>query len=632
MRRLLPLLLLAACAPDVEDPTGGPQVAMDFGGGWFDAPWPSEHLRGPDGVDVSGFPSDGSVPFVQQVLGLAGDVDGFGATSGVFFSLPEAPGSLPSLADSLDPQSPAFLVGLTGADRGVRVPVHVGFAYDPGPYGPPNQLALLPLQGRPLVPDTTYAAVLTRDLGTARGEHLGMSEALAAPDSLPPAYAEALVELAAQSVAAESIAGLAVFRVQDPRESLSRLLEHARGRAAQVEPFALQEVHDGFCVYRARAEWPVYQSGVAPYDDGGGTLVLDPPAVQRTEVGRLEITVPRALPPTGGWPLAVFVRTGGGGDRPLITRGVRGPDGVPLEPGSGPARDLAAAGWAGVSVDGPLGGERNPTGGDEQFLIFNVANPGAMRDNVRQSALELALLPDLLDGLALDTADCPDASAEAAFDLGSLALIGHSMGATIAPLTVGLDDRYRALVLSGAGGSWIHNVVHKQSPLEVRPLAEAMLRYPEGGWELTPFDPVLSMLQWLGESADPPVWGPSASDVHALMVQGIVDTYILPPMANATSLSLGLRLGGPAEDEADERLAPYDAWGDVAPLLGLAPVALPHAAERAAVVVQYPEDGVEDGHEVFFQRPEPKAQLRCFLRALAAGAPAVVAADGPCPD
>ncbi len=71
--------------------------------------------------------------------------------------------------------------------------------------------------------------------------------------------------------------------------------------------------------------------------------------------------------------------------------------------------------------------------------------------------------------------------------------------------------------------------------------------------------PSLRLLQWAGESAAPPVFGDAIRDngVHVLMLQGIVDTYILPPMANATSVSLGLDLGGPSLDAAEPRLDPF---------------------------------------------------------------------------
>ena len=39
-------------------------------------------------------------------------------------------------------------------------------------------------------------------------------------------------------------------------------------------------------------------------------------------------------------------------------------------------------------------------GSDEQFLVFNVTNPESLRDNVRQSAIEVGLWLDIVAGLS----------------------------------------------------------------------------------------------------------------------------------------------------------------------------------------------------------------------------------------
>src|SRR5690606_19437534 len=138
----------------------------------------------------------------------------------------------------------------------------------------------------------------------------------------------------------------------------------------------------------------------------------------------------------------------------------------------------------GVSWDGPHGGPRNVTGGDEQFLMFNVLNPDALRDNVRQSALEAVLVARTAGALTFDASSCPGADtggAQVRFDPERLALMGHSMGATIAPLAAAAEPAFRALVLSGAGGSYLENVLHKRKPLDVRPLAELLLGYAAEG-------------------------------------------------------------------------------------------------------------------------------------------------------
>jgi hypothetical protein len=641
MRSLL-LLLLVGCAADPppgDDPTAGAHVRMDFdGGGFWDAPWPSSHRFTDGALDLAAFPNPDGVGFVDDLIALAdGVLSGAGTTSAVAFRLevPPDPASLPDLRGSLEAGASVFLVDVDRGSPGfgARVPVDVAYARNAAPFGDTDLLTLLPLQGVPMRPGTAHAAVITRDLLDVDGWPFGHAPELDAAE-LPPGYADALTALEALGTPRERVAGLAAFTTQDPEAELRAVHADLRARPLPaLSPFAPAETFDDYCVFEATLDLPVYQEGEPPYSTEGGTFAWDGdvPALHGTETARAVLTVPRGEAPAGGWPVVAFVRTGGGGDRPLVDRGVRDADGV-ASVGTGYARDFAAVGFAGFSLDGPHGGLRNVTGGDEQFLMFNIGNPGAMRDNVRQSAVELTLIPDLLDGL-----EAPGCGVDAAtFDVGHLALFGHSMGATIGPLTLALEPRFGAAVFSGGGGSWIENVVHKQSPLEVRPIAEAMLRYADYGASLTEADPVLSLLQWAGESADPPVWSRSirGHGTRVLMLQGIVDTYILPPMANALSLSLGLDLAGDPRDEVEPRLAAYRPLGALIDLGGGEAVALPHTVpdERAGAVVQHLEDGVEDGHEAAFQQPDARRQVRCFLTDFAADrAPTISGGDGPCP-
>ena len=625
---------------------------MDWEGGFFDAPFPSEHRRRADGTfGLDGFPViEPVLPFVAELIALVhGALRGAGTTSGIYFRLEQSPGPLPALAETVSGESPIELIGVSPdrPDFGVRVPFTVDFQRDGGPYGAVRQLSLLPLQGRPLHPDTLYAAVVRRDLGTEGGERLGQHPTvgiLAAggtPTGLDGAaaaeYTRALAELDGLGLRADTIAGLAVFRTQDPTAELLAAAAWARAEApapVPLLPWTLTDVYATYCVYRTEVEMPVIQSGAPPFSGVGGDWVLDDdgvPVLQSTERARVDLTVPRAPSATDGYPTVLYIRTGGGADRALIDRGVRDANGDAVL-GSGPAVQLAAVRWAGIEVDGPHGGLRNVTESDEQFLMFNMTNPVAMRDNVRQSALELSLMPAFIAGLTVDTADCPDSGPTATFDADHLGLIGHSMGATIAPLVLAAAPELRTVVLSGAGGSWIANVVHKESPLPVRAVADSIVGYTGTGRTLSMHDPLLSLLQWGGESADPPVYGRLVGGAprDLLMVQGIVDTYILPPMANALSLSLGLDRVGPGLDATDPRLSEYAAWETVTGLgerpgePRTAPVANNLGADATGVVVQYAEDPLEDGHEVFFQLDDPRRLLRCFLQTAAADNATVV--------
>jgi hypothetical protein len=631
-------------------------VEMDFTrhAGFYAAPFPDESRRGLDGaIDLSDFPPPGRVALVEALLRVLESAEGFATTSTIYFTTtaPIDVDSLPALLDSEEPGAALLLTAIDSAspDYGLRLPFSADFAADATPFGAANLLSMLPLQGRPLRPETRYLAAVTTAVRDASGTALAPSPAIAllasggCPEGLAaPAcadYRAGLAALAELGVATSEVAGLAVFRTWDPTAGLYAGLADARALEppAPVAPLALHETFDGYCVFVGELDLPVFQGGSPPFQPtGGGWVTEDGRLVQQgTERARLVVTLPRRAAPEAGFPTAVFVRTGGGGDRPLVDRGVRtAPGGPAAAPGSGPARELAAAGFAGVMVDGPHGGARNPTGGDEQLLVFNFTNPFALRDNLRQSALELALLPDVLDDLRVDASECPGlASDDVGFDLDHLALMGHSMGATIAPLVLAAEPRYGLGILSGAGGSWIENVIYKESPLRVRPIAEAILGYRPGA--LRAHDPALMLMQWAGEPADPPVF---ARDIVAapgrdlLMLQGIVDTYILPSIANATSLSLGLDLVGEPLDATEARL---DGFVPLEALLreGQARHGFPVQGNRdggahTAAVVQHPEDGVEDGHEVMFQTEAPKVQYRCFLETSLAGTPVLVDGAG----
>lgn len=636
-------LLSLGCAPSdtlpTYEPVNGITVRMDFDRtDLYDAPWPSDDLMTADGVDLSLLDPNG-VPFVVATKDLLHHVAaGFGTTSTVYLPLTGAVAGLPTVVESLTEASPIqwLDVDTTSPDFGRRVPFDAAYLADSGPWGAPDVLALLPVQGVPLAPGRRYAVLITRDLTDADGAELGrgatMTDLLNGEPG-PDGYSEVVALLPDLGIDPDTVAGMTVFSTWSPADTLLTFIDATEPPVIE-DAVTFVELFDDYCVFSATVDMPVHQQGEPPYLASGGAWPASP-LMDHFETARVVITIPREPEPDAGYPTLVMSRTGGGGDRPLVDRGVQPAPGEPaLIPGSGPAMEIAQVGFAGVQVDGPHGGIRNVSGGDEQFLIFNVANPSAMRDNVRQSALELALLPDVLTGVEIPLDDCPGTGGGVAtLHTDRLALMGHSMGATIVPGVVAAEPRYEVLVLSGAGGSWIHNVVYKQSPLQVRPLAEAMIGYLEAGIELHDHDPVLALLQWAGESADPPVYGRGVQDngTHILMHQGIVDTYILPPIANAMTLSMGMDAAGLALDAdhpdlvafatLDERLALVPGQRLDLPLQG--------TGEAVRVNVQHPQDALQDGHEVMFQTAAPKAQYRCFLQTWwLDGVPTVPTADG----
>jgi hypothetical protein len=635
----------------------------------FDAPVPDESLRtATNNVDLSRLPNADESLFVTDARDIvARDAHGFSQTATSFFQLTGAidPASLPKAMDTLRADSAVQIVDVDGTspDFAVRTPALVTFADDAGPYGSTNMLGVTPYQGRPLRAGTLYAVLLSTSVKDTTQRKIAPSAQMTSllkgekpagmSDAAYGSYKGALDAIKRAGVDPTTLAAINVFKTDDWAPSFQAVLADAMGRPKIADAPVPKEQFDTFCVYAGTIDMPVYQGGTPPYTKTGGDWVFanGKPALQRMERANMVITIPKTPMPASGYPTVVFSRTGAGGDRPLVDRGFQPVNGGPaMTPGSGPALEFGRVGFAAISIDGPLGGLRNPSNDDEQFLIFNISNPVAIRDNVRQSAVELDLAAHVLDGLTIDATACPTAQTMAKFDTSKLALFGHSMGSTISPLALAFEPRFGAAILSGAGGSWIDNVLYKLKPLAVKPLAELLVGYTTQHRELVLGDPALALVQWAAEAADPPLYGDrivvplgGGKARHVLMVQGIVDHYILPPMANATSLSFGLDLVGPSLDAMTPEVAQFDSLESVLAFSGRKKIDFPVKGNRThadgststAVVTQWPADGIEDGHEVIFQRTEPKYQYRCFLKGFAAGesptVPAGMVSDAVCP-
>ncbi|MEO7328504.1 MAG: hypothetical protein ABI193_08000, partial [Minicystis sp.] len=428
--RLLPALALAGallgCGADAGPlpactTSCGAAVMMDFAassGDFCRAPFPSDtRLRADGHVDLAGFPVGQGTDLVHRLLDLLGEeARGFGLSAGIYFKLDAAidEATLPDLHGSVKESAQVFLIGVTpGApDYLKRYPISVTFQPETSTFGTANLLSLNPLQGVPLRPKSRYAAVVLRAVHGKDGRPLTPPAALQSllagerPEGMSDlafvSYGGALAALAEAKVDPSTLAGLTAFTTWDPTEDFGVVTEAmlAAPLPALSAPFTRKEVFDDFCVYEGAIPMPEYQQGSPPYAAAGGDWAFDAggaPVLQRMEEARFVLTIPRRAMPAAGFPVVVMSRTGGGGERPLVDRGVQAmTGGAALVPGTGPALYFARGGFAGSSVDGPHGGLRNVTHGDEQFLMFNVGNPRALRDNVRQSAAELVLQAHVL--------------------------------------------------------------------------------------------------------------------------------------------------------------------------------------------------------------------------------------------
>ncbi len=664
MRRLLalvPVLFGAAACTVKADP--GTQVSMDFTRpaglyGLYAAPFPSDDLIRADGtIDFSSFPDPQQIGIVEAAKQMiSATAHGFAQSAGVYFQVSADldPTKLPTLAGSLDSSATVFLIGIQGGapDYLRRYPVHVAEVANSTLFGPAHTLSVLPLQGAPLRPGTRYAAVVLRGAVDTSGHQLGRSLTMAqlAAGQRPPGlsttvfqhYVDAIEALGRHGIAADTIAGIAVFTTDTPQAAFAAVVKDMLSRPTPVPGgFTLTATYGNFCEYTGTVPIPDYQAGTPPFSSTGGNWVFDAsgkPVLQRMENASIVVTVPRTPMPAAGYPAVDFVPAGGGTALPLVDRGLV--NGTQDLPGNGPATEYAKVGFAGLSIDGPEDGARNTTGNpaNEDMLYFNVANPPALRDNIREAGAEVTLHAHILANLSLDVSACEGATAPggiARFDSSHFALQGHSMGATIAPLPLVYQPLFRALIVDGAGASFIENIEFKQLPAP--PLittADIVLGYV--AMPLLETDPILSVVQWAIESADSQVFARNiiqeplngSTPRNVLMFQGIVDHYIMPRIADALTLSLGIDLAGPAIDAGNPGYTPQDTpILDLISFSGRRQIPLPASGNfgrYTAVDTQNPGDGVEDGHEAMFQTEPPKNQYRCFLKTFAADLPPTV--------
>ncbi|MEW5740124.1 MAG: hypothetical protein AB1938_14430 [Myxococcota bacterium] len=643
MSRLWPaLLLLSACGPGVE-PLSDVTPLLDFDGRFFDAPFPSAgRLRADGTVEVKDFPTKDSAVARRYVDALDTLGEGFGRSSAVWFplsgpidasSLPQTPAASQSwdsavLLVNVDEASPAY---------GAFIPLEVRFKAAAETFSPAHLLVALPRQGHVLEPGTWYAAVLTRALKDTAGLSLRRAAFLDDTTSTGPRGDALRAELprldallAARGRSRDEVVAATIFRTGSHLARLKAIAQAARTRPAPlVGALTVLDTFPTFTVLAGQVEVPLYQRGPKPYLAGeGGEMVFDAegaPQVQDTEVIRFALTVPRAVMPAGGFPLLFHV-PGSGGDWLEMVGGN----------GDGLARVLAGRGIATLCVEANLSGPRHPSGDPSGFHFYNIFNPVAVRDNHRQQAAEYEVLVTLAKGLDVPGALVPEAQAVAvSFDPARFFVHGHSTGSVVAATILASNDGFTAGALSGAGGSWLYNLVLKQTPSSAE-LVKSVLGYAASD-EVDVFDPVLSLAATLWDPIEPmnqaPLWAREsttrASPASVLLIEGVVDTYYLPRMVSALAVAARMDVAAPTvEPDLPQSLAVVG--GEVKPP--------PLSNNRAGVtlaVVQHEAPPGTDGHFVVFRQAAAQYQYGCFFASAVTGVPVVppkvADALAPCP-
>jgi len=447
-----------------------------------------------------------------------------------------------------------------------------------------------------------------------------------------PLFEELFEVLASEGVGPDEVVAATVYTTTDPVAQDFRIRDFMASLPTPepAGPLVRTETFDDFTVIEGEIPILLLQDGCPPYAFEGGAIHFDAfgdPIVQGEALDHLAIALPHGPMPLEGWPLLMYFHGGGGRARQVIDRGRRPDPEASWEPGTGPALVAARRGWASIGWDGPLCGIRGTGSADlDEVLFFNVLNPYSFRDNIRQAAAEAALLVNFLDAIEIDPALCPDCETGGGpirFDTSRLITMGQSTGSPVSPLFLASDPRPAAGILSGAGGSFILHVEQKTLPFDMRAFASLVLGVPAR--DIDRFHPVLSLFSMFLDPAEPISYGPyiiheprdGARPKHIYMPMGIIDHYMLPDIANAFAVSIGLDLVEPvieassarAVELAGERIIAAPVQGNLETPKGPA----------TGAFIQFPEGGIIDGHHVTFQLEEPKYQYGCFLESYMPG-------------
>lgn len=664
------VLALAACegaspppsdaGSDAAPPPGGARFGVEAGRGFFDAPFPDPlRLRDDGTLAVRDVPNPtGNVIFGRLLDALETLPSGYAANAAVLFpfDLPLDPSTFASerVDAALDAPFQLVDVDASSPSRGRRVPLRVAFKSAAETYTPPNVLVLLPEPGFVLRPRTQYAAIVLDTVRDAWGRPLVTPEALGrllaghAPAGangaqLVAEFGPLRDQLARDHIDVARVRAATTFRTGDPYAAMDRLRDAVAARPAPpARDLRLLRTEDTYCLVEGRVALPLFQDGARPYTNEGGAIRFDAagaPVVTGEETVRFALSVPRRAPPLAGFPLLFYAAGQGGAYTQFVDRGPMAEEGRVT--GRGPAWYLADVGVAALSIEAPLVGPRHPTGSVDGTDFFNVQNPVAFRDNVRQAAADFTSLLRMTESLTLPASLCPGVSAEPVrFDASRRMFWGHSTGATIGAVVLGAEPDLRAGVLSGAGGSWLYNLTIKREPIDFATAVRLLLGY-RGDDRADVFDLALNLAQtfwdpiepmnWAGRWALSPRTGHTARDI--LVIEGVEDGYFPPPSVNALALAAGADALLPTvEATLASALARVGRGGRSAPLRANVNV----GAEMVTLAVaQHAQPPGISGHYVPFELPGARYQYRCFAASAARGRAVVAApasdAFAPCP-
>ncbi len=628
--------------------------AAESEGHFFDHPFPSDlRIDGTGAPRVAGYPNPTGSDLLGDLIGVAADRRGFSAQSTSYFRFDGAlfPRAIEEPILATD-DAPIILVDIDAdsPDRGRRYPVVAQTLAVENAWAPEQVLAVAPYPGIILRGDTTYAVVVRRSVEDADGEHLAAGTELASlsrGSASPAAGGQAALsiyeplwdELEVLDIEVSDVAAATVFTTGDEVAGLADLSDRIlASTSVTLDNLAVTSggaEHTRFCQLEAPVLMPQYQVGNPPFNSGGLFEIGGDglPVVQRYEETQIALALPKTTMPAAGYPLMIYFHGSGGVALTAIDRGHF--DGESYAAGEGPAFVVAEHGIATIAASLPLSPDRLPGASDIEYL--NFSNLAAFRDTFRQGIIESRLLLSATLDIEIEPSvveDCglaaPESGTTYRFDAGAIVASGQSMGGMYTTLFSPVDSRVRAAVPTGAGGHWNRMIISTDVVPGGRDLLSVLIRTdPE---TMSFVHPGLNLLSLGWEVAEPFVFMPRIArrplpghePVPLYQPVGREDGYFDSEIFDAAAIAYGNQLAGaevwPGMREAlaivgDDAAAAYPASHNRESEEGIS---------YTGVVVQYDNDGIQDGHYIYAQLDEVKYQYGCFLATLLNGGRGVV--------
>lgn len=293
--------------------------------------------------------------------------------------------------------------------------------------------------------------------------------------------------------------------------------------------------------------------GTFQFDASGAAVVQG-----RNKVLPITIALPRSAPPSSGWPVVIFGHGLGGQRKQLLAV----------------ANEFARAGIATVGIDTATFGQRaagaemdvtslfatrgtyrgpdglpDAEGYDNTDFFGGLTNILALRDNIRQTALDYAQVRRLIGNPALDLSavGAQYAGATPKLDPARVGYIGNSLGGIIGTVFAAIEPEVNPFVLNVPGGGLISALAADSPSIgsSLNTAATIVFGFP-GGVAVNRFHPVTSLLQGVLDGGDPTAYAadvtrPATGSAHDVWMTMVEADSVVPNRANEL-LARALRL------------------------------------------------------------------------------------------